>query len=290
MATRRQFLRAAAAAAIGTPAAVGLYAWRVEPHWLEIVHRDLPLVGLPHDLESRTLVQISDLHVGPQVDDDYLIHSLRRAAALAPDFVAFTGDFLTRWQGRPRTDQLAHVLRAIPHGRLATVAILGNHDYGVDWNNPAVAAAVAETVGQAGVQVLRNEVVTVAGLQLVGFDDLWAHRFTTAPLDRLDRDAATLALVHNPDCVDRPGWNTGHGWILAGHTHGGQVKPPFLPPPILPVENRRYTAGEFDLPNGRRLYINRGVGHLARVRFNCRPEITAFRLTRGGVDVVGRGR
>jgi hypothetical protein len=288
MVTRRQFLRAAAVAAVATPPTLGLYAWRVEPHWLEIVHRELPLFGLPKDLEGRTLVQISDIHVGPQVDDDYVIHSLERAAALDPDYVVFTGDFLSRRPGRPHTDQLTHVLRSMPHGRRATVAILGNHDYGVNWSEPSIAAAVAETVRQAGAQVLRNESVIVAGLQLIGFDDLWAHQFSIAPLQTIDREAATVALVHNPDCVDLPGWQTGHGWVLAGHTHGGQCKPPFLPPPILPVQNRRYTAGEFDLPSGRRLYINRGVGHLIRVRFNCRPEITAFRLTRAGVDVVGR--
>ena len=47
-----------------------------------------------------------------------------------------------------------------------------------------------------------------------------------------------------------------------------------------PVKNRRYTAGEFDLGGGRRLYINRGLGYLKRVRFNVRPEITCFRLTK----------
>ncbi len=53
----------------------------------------------------------------------------------------------------------------------------------------------------------------------------------------------------------------------------------FLPPPMLPVKNRRYTSGAFDLGDGRSLYINRGLGHLLRVRFNARPEITCFRLT-----------
>jgi len=93
-----------------------------------------------------------------------------------------------------------------------------------------------------------------------------------------DPTAATIALSHNPDTVDRAGWGWHRGWILSGHTHGGQVKPPFLPPPLLPVENKRYTAGEFSLSDGRRLYINRGVGHLLRVRFNVRPEVTIFRL------------
>jgi uncharacterized protein len=53
----------------------------------------------------------------------------------------------------------------------------------------------------------------------------------------------------------------------------------FLPPPLLPVMNRRYTSGTFEMGGGRQLYINRGLGYLMRVRFNCRPEITLFHLT-----------
>jgi predicted MPP superfamily phosphohydrolase len=86
-------------------------------------------------------------------------------------------------------------------------------------------------------------------------------------------------MAHNPDVVDRPGWNGYAGWILSGHTHGGQVRPPFLPPPQLPVQNRRYSAGAFEVAGDRHLYVNRGIGYVARVRFNVRPEITAFTLT-----------
>jgi len=68
--------------------------------------------------------------------------------------------------------------------------------------------------------------------------------------------------------------------VLSGHTHGGQCKPPFLPAPLLPVRNRRYTAGEFAVSGNRRLYISRGVGHLLKVRFNVRPEVTVFALAR----------
>lgn len=86
-------------------------------------------------------------------------------------------------------------------------------------------------------------------------------------------------LSHNPDTVDRSGWGGYQGWVLSGHTHGGQCKPPFLPPPLLPVDNRRYTCGEFALGDGRHLYISRGVGHLLQVRINARPEVTLFELT-----------
>jgi predicted MPP superfamily phosphohydrolase len=56
------------------------------------------------------------------------------------------------------------------------------------------------------------------------------------------------------------------------------VKPPFLPPPLLPVKNKRYSAGLFELEQGRTLYINRALGHLWQVRMNVRPEITVFEL------------
>lgn len=86
-------------------------------------------------------------------------------------------------------------------------------------------------------------------------------------------------LCHNPDACDLPVWNGFSGWILAGHTHGGQVRPPFLPAPILPVKNRKYDQGKIELDQGRTLYINRALGHLIPIRFNVRPEITLFTLT-----------
>jgi len=74
---------------------VGLYTWRVEPHWLEFTHPVLPIAGLPGELEGRTLAQLSDLHVGPQVDDDYIVESFRKVQRLALDFVVYTGDWIT---------------------------------------------------------------------------------------------------------------------------------------------------------------------------------------------------
>lgn len=278
--TRRQAIAAAVGAVVAAPPATGLYAWGIEPHWLRVRRRDLPVAGLPPALAGRTLVQLSDLHVGPQVDAGYVTRALRRAAALDPDIVVCTGDWIT-YRGPGQFAELARVLAALPRGRLATVGILGNHDYGFGWRLTEVADRVAAVVADAGMRVLRNETHDVAGLTLIGLDDLWSPRFGPGPLLAAHGAGPAIALCHNPDAVDRPVWAGFRGWILAGHTHGGQCKPPFLPPPLLPVANRRYTAGEFALDDGRRLYINRGIGHLLRARFNVRPEITAFRLAAG---------
>jgi uncharacterized protein len=277
--TRRQALKTLVVAGSGT-IAVGLYTWRVEPHWLELTYPDLPIWGLSSELEGRTLAQISDLHVGPKVDDDYIIESFRRVQELAPDFVVFTGDWIT-YRGPSQFDQLRRILEHMPHGRLGTVSILGNHDYGFRWKMVEVADQVVGIARAAGVTVLRNQALTVAGLQFIGLDDLWGPRFDPAELlAQRGQDVSTIVLCHNPDAADRPVWASYQGWILAGHTHGGQCKPPFLPPPLLPVSNKRYTAGEIELSGRRRMYISRGIGHLLRVRFNVRPEVPVFRLRR----------
>lgn len=274
--TRRQFL----SAAIATPVLAGLYAWQVEPHWLEFVQRDLAIAHLPPELVGCRLVQLSDIHIGPQVDDDYLIKTLQRVAALQPDIVVHTGDLIT-YHDAQTIEQARHVLRHFPRGRLGSTAILGNHDYGRNWADGGVAANVEELLTAAGVTVLRNARTTIAGLHLIGMDDLWSGRFSgRAAFEAFDHGQPALVLCHNPDCCDLPVWQDYRGWILAGHTHGGQCKPPFLPPPLLPVQNRRYTAGEFALGPGRSLYISRGVGHLLQTRFNVRPEVTVFRLLR----------
>ncbi|HVD60131.1 MAG TPA: metallophosphoesterase [Gemmatimonadaceae bacterium] len=276
MPTRRLFLKTAGSL-IGAAAGLNVYAWGIEPHWLELVRRPLPIRNLPAPLIGRTLVQISDVHTG-RVDDDYVIRTFDRVAALRPDIVVMTGDFIS-YTPRVFEDHVARVYPHFPKGRLATLGIPGNHDYGPGWNHPHIAKRVVEAVTPFGIRVLRNELVDVEGLQIVGLDDLWGGEFIPGKvLPRVDSTRASIVLSHNPDTVDLPVWTGYEGWILSGHTHGGQCKPPFLPPPILPVTNKRYTAGEFELSGRRRMYINRGVGHLLHVRFNVRPEVTVFGL------------
>ena len=275
MISRRKFLGAGALglAAIGT----SVYTSVIEPYWLEIVRRPLHIPDLPAGLRGATLVQLSDLHVGPGVPDDYILETFARVRALQPDIVAYTGDFVSYERGI--VEHARRIYQETPRGRIATVGVLGNHDYGPGWSHPEIAAQLADLFGRLGVTILRNDVVDVAGLQIVGLDDLWARQFDCARgFADVDPGRPVLALSHNPDTVDLPGWDRFRGWILSGHTHGGQCKAPFLPPPLLPVENRRYTAGEFELTGDRRMYISRGVGHVLQVRFNVRPEVTVFRL------------
>ena len=280
MPTRRQFLRASAAL-IAAPAAVGLYAWQIEPRLVEIVHRPLPIPALPSTLEGRTLVQLSDLHIGQRFDWRMFLSALADIAAMRPDIVVYTGDFIT-YNDPTQFEQLSEFLPYAPMGTLGTAAIPGNHDYGHGWSEPLVANRVAELVAGRGITMLRNTLVTLEGLTIAGIDDFWGTNFAPeAVLSQLAADAPAIVLCHNPDVLDQPVWGNYRGWVLAGHTHGGQVRPPFLPPPLLPVRNERYSAGLFTFADGRTLYINRGLGHLIQLRFNVRPEITVFTLERG---------
>ena len=131
----------------------------------------------------------------------------------------------------------------------------------------------------AGIDLLKNAQVEIEGLNIIGFDDYWALNFSPEQVMKdYDNTKANILLCHNPDVCDLDVWNGYEGWILSGHTHGGQCKPPFLKAPMLPVKNKRYSQGEIDLKDGRTLYVNRAVGHLWQVRFNVRPEITIFEL------------
>lgn len=274
---RRQFVRRSAAVLAVTPIAGAVYASRVEPTWIDFVSRPLPVAGLPRHLEGASLVQVSDLHAGT-VDEGFAAAALARAAALRPDYVVFTGDFVTA-RVPDAVDVLDRLLESFPLGTRGTAAIMGNHDYGKRGSTDDRTADVTSAATSRGLTVLRNEAENFDGLQIVGMDDLWSGAFDpVAAFAGSDPTAATVVLSHNPDTVDLPGWEGYRGWVLAGHTHGGQVRPPLFAPPVLPVQNRRYTSGEFALTEGRRMYISRGLGWVLKVRFNVRPEITVFRL------------
>lgn len=277
MVSRRKFLKGAAALA-GTGALMSLYSWQVEPHWLEFVHKRMPIANLPKSLAGKTVLQFSDIHVGPKVDQKYLLEAVAKGTALKPEFVVYTGDFI-HFENNDTFLDLKKVLKQAPKGTLGTYAILGNHDYGEQWLDAEIAHTITDLLTQEGITVLRNEQQNIHGLNFIGIDDYWGTNFFPKNvLDKYDASQANLALCHNPDVCDLDVWNGYQGWILSGHTHGGQCKLPLLEPPILPVQNPRYSAGEIDLFDGRTLYINRALGHLHQLRFNVRPEITVFTL------------
>jgi len=186
--------------------------------------------------------------------------------------VLFTGDFVSK--SAERVADLAPIL-AQARPRLGSCAVLGNHDF---WCGPG---QISRALERHGIQVLRNAAVPIPdcpGWFLAGLESFWAGRPDASFLDRAPADARFVALVHEPDVFDLL-TDSRIRLQISGHTHGGQVRVPFLGALMLPSWGRRFDAGLFRR-DGRALYVNRGIGTVRfHVRMNCRPEITVLELS-----------
>ena len=281
--TRRRLLKTAGGL-VALGAGLAVYARYIEPTWIEVVRRDLPAPNLPAAWDGVRVGLVADLHHGTRVPLDYLACGIDRLASFQTDLVAVVGDFVTTRDGGYAEAVSGLMDRLAPP--LGVWACLGNHDYGI--GRPVQhgrAGAIARALSAHGVHLLRNASVRLArggeALWIVGLEDLWSGRLNAADaFAAVPPGAATLTLCHNPDAADDLA-RAGAGSILSGHTHGGQVQVPLVGPPILPVRNRTRYEGMHRLgAGGARLYINRGLGWLRRVRFGCRPEITILTLRR----------
>ncbi|MFO0865448.1 MAG: metallophosphoesterase [Gemmataceae bacterium] len=277
--TRRGFLGRALLGLGGLGASAFVYAHWIEPYWVSIVRRDMPIANLPSFWNGKVLAQVSDLHFGPANNDEYLRNAIQSATTeFGADLLAITGDFMTCVEAE-QVDRTARGFEGITLPPQGAVAILGNHDYGNTYRRPFVADRLSRLLADVGIPMLRNSSRSIRGLRIVGVDDYWGPNFDiAAAMASGDPNEPTIALCHNPDGADKPGWGNYQGWILSGHTHGGQCKVPGCAPPVMYVENRRYSQGAFDLGDGRWLYVNPGLGYSHRLRFSVRPEITLFTL------------
>ena len=130
------------------------------------------LIGLPQGLVGEKVVQLSDLHVGPQVELSYLANVLRKVASLRPRWVLLSGDFIT-YDGPWVVESLDRLLGMVSPLGARVFACLGNHDYGENWSQRHVGDAVGAILARHSIEVLRNQSVVSDGLQLIGLDDYW---------------------------------------------------------------------------------------------------------------------
>lgn len=272
---------------IGAAAGLAGYAFGVEPRWVSIERHAMPLPRLPKHLIGATAVHLSDTHVGNRVDPNYLRRQFDYVSSLKPDFVFFTGDYIDQ-ANQWHLDEGLKLLDHLPRGHFGTACILGNHDYtgsghrDQTTDNLSVTERLIEAFHDAaGLHLLIDETVDMNGLQVAGLPDLWYGKFRRSISKRTIAKVAgkpAIVLAHNPDTVDIPIWSDFDGWVLSGHTHGGQCTFPIVGAPILPVKNRNYVSGTYEIDQQFKLFINRGLGHTTRVRFMARPEITVFTL------------
>ncbi len=280
---RRQWdLRGRVWRGLGRLGLTGLHAAPIHRHWLDVRRLAMPLPDLPANLIGKRIAQISDLHVSPVVWKGYMREQLRHVANLRPDLLVVTGDLVTG--GYRYAAYAADLLAELdPRPPLGIVCTLGNHDYSMHGKrNPREAdrraGHFAKVLGERELTLLLNEPLDIGGLTLVGLDDLWTGR--------LDADAAfaringgpTICLNHDPrnaaELLDFP-WH----WMLSGHTHGRQLATSAVGKAFNKKRRRAYVRGLYELPGGRKLYVNRGLSYGQRWERWCKPEITVFKLT-----------
>ena len=268
----------------GAAALVGagglLYAREVEPRRLEVVRLELTLPRLAAAFDGYRVVQIGDLHLDDWSKPARLDRIAEMVNAERPDLVVVTGDFASYSARRLDTGRLVGALRRLsaPDGVLA---ILGNHDYLTD------AKLIRQCIREAGLTELINEVVTLerggSELHVAGIDDVMEGRSRLdLVLGELPESGAAVLLAHEPDFADVAAATGRFDLQLSGHSHGGQVRVPLLGRAVLPPFSQRYTRGLHRV-GGMLVYTNRGLGTVhARLRFGCRPEITALTLRSPG--------
>jgi predicted MPP superfamily phosphohydrolase len=277
-ATRRQFLYWAAAT--GTVAIAG-DSFLLEPNRPRIVRRDFPLPRWPERLNGFTIVLLSDFHYDPY----FSVHPLHAAVTLVndlhPDLIVLTGDFVSvpLIGDDPKASLAAVPCAKILRKMTATHglwAVLGNHDFNTD------PVYVTRALQSEGIRVLENQSAAIerdgARFWLAGVNDVLS---LTADLTRtlhiVPAGEAVVLLAHEPDFADEAS-KFPIDLQLSGHSHGGQVRIPLLPPLYLPALAKKYVMGTYQvgpLP----LYTNAGIGTVGvPVRLNCAPEITLITL------------
>ena len=278
--------RIAGAAALGV-AAVGagglLYAYAVEPKWLEVTRTTVRIPGLPAPLRGLRIALLADLHLGHGTSARLLRRACRLAMREAPDVIALAGDFVsaegTRAYARARLPEVMALLDAGLRAPLGVYAVPGNHD------NDAGAAAWHRALAATSITDLTDRFVTrdVGGarLRLAGLDDVGSGH--PHPARALPDDAAdcTVLLAHNPDQVEQAQDRIGRAdLVLSGHTHGGQIRLPFKGAVVNSAEHADlYEWGLVRRP-WTQVYVSRGVGTVhERLRFLCRPEVAVLELS-----------
>ena len=255
--------------------AVCSYAGLVEKWRVEVTQTRIALPGLHRPLK---LVHLSDLHLGRAISLDHLHYVADLALAAKPDLICLTGDYVD-YPDMGHDPAYKDVFRRLSQAAPA-FATLGNHDG--SHHHPRLEeidhSVIRARLSSGAVHLLHNEATQFEGLNLVGVGDLWSwevnpeRAFAQAP-----RAGPTILLNHNPDAKEEL---RVYPWqlMLAGHTHGNQIRVPFLGRhPWAVVQDPRFIAGHYHWDN-RQLHINRGIGGLAGIRINCRPEVSVLHL------------
>jgi uncharacterized protein len=276
--TRRNFLIGTGASAAG----LAFYSGEIARHEIDIVHRPIAITSLPDPFHGYRIVQVSDIHLDEYTEPYFLERIVHHVNTLAPDLVLLTGDFITHGSltfiaGNHALRRCADILTTLTAP--LRYAILGNHDVSYS------AAAVIQALTTRGTPVLVNQYLPIerkgSRIWLCGVDDPGTSHPNLDLAVPANPDGPVILMAHEPDYADDVVAHPRGQFIdlmLSGHSHGGQIRLPFMGPLILPPLGEKYPEGHYRF-NHMQLYVNRGIGTVGLpFRLNCPPEITVLTL------------
>lgn len=228
------------------------YAHWVEPEWVRV--KTIALSPSP----TVRVVHITDIHF--KGDRRYLEGVVKRINALDADCVCFTGDLIEEARFLPEALEILGTVHKPLYG------VIGNHD---QWALRSF-ADMCRAFRATGGDLVREKAVVAASGKIEFLSA--SARDTPSGVPNRKR----ILLEHYPTVVDQLG-SRHFDAILSGHTHGGQIRLPFLLGEIRKYFGP-YDRGLFQTPSGP-LYVNPGIGtFFLKARFLCRPEITLIAL------------
>ena len=232
----------------------------------------VPLAKLPKALSGYTIVQLTDVHVGPTIGREFIEQIVRTANALRPDVVAITGDLVDG--SVASLGALVEPLKEL-RAKDGVFFVTGNHEY---YSGADAWIAHLRTLG---IRVLRNERVALRdGLDLAGVDDTSAHNFghghgqdVPRAMEGRDPSRAVVLMAHQPKAV-LDACKLGVDLQISGHTHGGQIWPWGYAVRL----DQPHVAGLHD-HEGTTIYVSRGTGYWGPpMRVGAPAEITRIEL------------
>lgn len=241
---------------------------------LALEHIHLQFEDLPIGLEGLKVIQLSDLHLTGQIRIEYFQEIVRRVNELDPDLVLITGDLIDE----------SHCLEWIDSvfGQLASkygvFYIFGNHDLRIkdetQFRKQLSDAGIQHVGGAWTVVEIGESKIALTGNELPWFDG--AETLSDSPEENVD---FKILLSHSPDQYE---WAESFqfDWMLAGHTHGGQIQFPLIGPIVAPSKfGVEFASGSFDI-DGMLMHVSRGISGDEAIRILCPPEVGVFTLTR----------
>ncbi len=239
---------------------------------LDLTERGLDVPRLPAGLEGLSIVHISDLHYTGHVGKPFFEEMARMSNALEPDIVAVTGDIADK---NACIDWIPDTLGRL-RARYGVYYIFGNHDLRVDWKRMTRLlddCGLIYVGGRWRTVEVRGQPLLLAGNELPWFKPAADPR-TFPPRSEVP---FRIVLAHSPDQLE---WarQADADLMLAGHTHGGQIRLPFIGPILSPsMKGVQYASGLFHVPPTI-LNVSRGVSGEVPLRLNCPPEIIHLTL------------